>query len=801
MSEAEVRQQMREEWNERAREDAHYFVAFGRRDQDDEEFFATAADLVRELETELKRLPPAVPGETRRALEIGCGPGRLMRPMSRHFDEIHGIDVSDEMIAKARQKLRQVPHAHPHHASGSDLSMFPDRHFDFVYSYAVFQHIPSGEVVFSYLRETVRVLKPGGVARLHINGLPKTSKAYTTWAGVRISGDEVRAFAREHNIRLLCLTGEDTQYMWTTWQKDGALMEPSGAPSIRAISNAFSSEQAVPSSGRLACAALSIENLPRECDLNSLAAMVDGVPCKVCYIGPRSHNRLSQVNVFLPAGVRTGLLPVRLDWRGERLCPEKYVRVIGPGPAVPRLTALSDAVNLLSPQRIESGLIKATIEEVDDIETFRATVDGLPVQEIDTFRTDPLAERWEVNFRVPRLPAGGHVLEVFLGRRMLTRMGILLTLLVGCLMAADSPESLLRKALETKTGMVTLPAGEIVVGREVQLPPDAHDLDIRGSNTTIKASEYFRGRALLVIPGGRNIRVHDLTLDGNRDALGRMLSLPAGGAPYSRLLPGNGIVAEAVTGLEIFNVKAGHVPTFAVLVNGGHNVKLHDIEVSDSGFFTPQRKNNATGGIALENGSTDFEIRHCRFGGLRGTGITVRGSERGLVAENEFAVIARDGVQVFDSKTVTVEGNSIRQIGFPLEEVDGRATCVTLTRVTGGEVRGNICAETLLGAITIGGIGIKVTGNHLTALNIAHRDTSGIYLEAGTLNATVEGNEISGSGMGNHCVGAAPEVVLKSSRILRNECSDEASVARLWFPDSPEWPALPRDLWPHAIRH
>ena len=49
--------------------------------------------------------------------------------------------------------------------------------------------------------------------------------------------------------------------------------------------------------------------------------------------------------------------------------------------------------------------------------------------------------------------------------------------------------------------------------------------------------------------------------------------------------------------------------------------------------------------------------------------------------------------------------------------------------------------------------------------------------------------------------GAAPEVVLKSSRILRNECSDEASVARLWFPDSPEWPALPRDLWPHAIRH
>jgi hypothetical protein len=82
--------------------------------------------------------------------------------------------------------------------------------------------------------------------------------------------------------------------------------------------------------------------------------------------------------VFLPAGVRTGLLPVRVEWHGQRLCPDRYMRVIPPGPSVPRLTALSDAVNLLSPQRIESGLIKATIEEVDAIETFRGEVDGIP---------------------------------------------------------------------------------------------------------------------------------------------------------------------------------------------------------------------------------------------------------------------------------------------------------------------------------------------------------------------------------------------------------------------------------------
>jgi ubiquinone/menaquinone biosynthesis C-methylase UbiE len=764
-----VHDQMRAEWNERAREDANYFVAFGRREQDDEEFFSTAADLVRELETELKRLPDT-PRDERRALEIGCGPGRLLRPMSRHFAEIHGIDVSDEMIAKARGKLRNTPNAFPHHASGSDLSLFPDNHFDFVYSYAVFQHIPSSDVVFSYLRETVRVLRPGGVARLHINGLPKTSKSYTTWEGVRIGSGEVHAFARQHNIRLLSLTGAGTQYMWTTWQKPAAVR-------IRSLTNAFSSEQAVPASGRMACVALTVENLPEACDLNSLVAFFDEAPGTICYVGPLGHNGLSQVNIFLPKPVRTGLLPVRLEHFGQRLCADGYVRVIPPGPAVPRLTALSDAINLLSPQVIESGLIKATMEEVDNIESFHATVDSLPVREVETFRTDPLAERWEVNFRVPDLPKGGHVLEVSLGKRLLARMGILLTLALSSLFAADPTEAQLRKALEAKTGVITLPAGEILLSREVVLTPDIHDLEIRGANTTLKASDTFRGRALLVLTAGKNIRIHDLNLDGNRDVTGRMMALPPAGTMYSRALPGNGIVAEGVTGLEIYNLKAHHIPTFALLLNTSHNIKLHDVEVSDSGGFNPRRRNNATGGIALEENTTDFEIRHNRFGGLRGTGITLRGTERGRLTDNEFAVIARDGIRIADSKNITVDTNQIRQIGFPAEELDGRATCIALDHVTSGELRGNTCAETLLGAFVLSGAGIKVTGNHLTALNIAHRDTSGIYLEPGTQSVIIEGNVISGSGMGNHCVGAAPGMDLKSSRILKNDCSDEVSVA------------------------
>ena len=409
---------MREEWNARAKEDAHYYVAFGRRGQDDAEFFGTARDLVRELEGELKRLGPRREGETRRALEIGCGPGRLLRPISRHFDEIHGVDVSDEMAALARSKLADIPHAQVHAASGSDLTLFSDGYFDFVYSYAVFQHIPSEEVVWSYWRETIRVLKPGGIARLHINGLPKTSKVYSTWEGARIGSEEVRAFTAQADVRLLSLTGIDTQYMWTTWRRLESCR-------IRSACNAFSSEQAVPASGRMACAALTIAGLPEESDLNSLRVWIDGAAKAPCYVGPRGQNGLTQVNVFLPSGVRTGLLPVWMELNGRRLGEPHKLRVIPPGPAVPRLTALSDAINLCSPQRVESGLMKATIEEVDDISSFVATVDGIAATDLDTFRTDPLCERWEVNFRIPsEIGAGGHVLELRLGTRRLALTGI-----------------------------------------------------------------------------------------------------------------------------------------------------------------------------------------------------------------------------------------------------------------------------------------------------------------------------------------------------------------------------------------
>ncbi|HTS24403.1 MAG TPA: class I SAM-dependent methyltransferase [Bryobacteraceae bacterium] len=422
MIDPEVLEQMRGDWNSRAHEDARYYVAFGRRGQQDEEFFASAADVVRLLEQELKRLPREIPPEQRRALEVGCGPGRLMRPMSRNFGEIHGVDVSDEMIRLAEERFHGASRIHLHLTSGADLSPLVSGHFHFVYSYAVFQHIPSREVVLHYLDEIRRVLTRGGIARLHFNGLPPDSKAPNTWEGVRFSRQEIADYAREHDFQLLALEGAGTQYMWTTWRKQPAgwraSLKNTGSPAgVQRCGDAHTGEPAVPASGRFAYVSFWMEGLPADCDINDLRIGFDGQLGTVCYIGPTDAG-LSQLNVLLPPRVRTGIVPVELQWLGKPLTKPVWLRIIPPAPAVPRLCSVSDATNLLAGRRIESGLVKLVLEDLPETEIVKAEVDGRPVADLERFSTDAMTGRFEVNFRLPAdLARGSHNVHVLHGTR------------------------------------------------------------------------------------------------------------------------------------------------------------------------------------------------------------------------------------------------------------------------------------------------------------------------------------------------------------------------------------------------
>ncbi len=447
---------MREDWDRRAQEDAQYYVAFGRRRQSAEEFFASAADVLRELRSEFSRFPPGRRLDELAALEIGCGPGRLMLPLSREFGRIAGVDVSSEMVDLAKRNLADAPNASVSRSSGSDLRDFDDASVDFVYSYAVFQHIPSREVVLSYLREAVRALKPGGVLKAQVSSLPREGEAAEppvagwtlrsgvprrtanelglpdTWSGVSFSGEEVAAFCREHGMRLLALDGFETQYLWFTAQKPDGTQQRESAPAVIAgIGNTFTDDKVIPAAGRFASASLWVRNLPRRADLNRLRVLIDGVEVAPAYLGWRESEILDQVNVYLPPGVRTGMVPAALVVDGAAICAPKPMRVIPAAPLLPRIVSLSDGVNLLSDLSIETRTLKVGIEEAPQQDAasvaaaFSARLGETALTDVRAFCVDPLARRFEVNLQIPEsVEPGVYNLECRLGERRFAPVGL-----------------------------------------------------------------------------------------------------------------------------------------------------------------------------------------------------------------------------------------------------------------------------------------------------------------------------------------------------------------------------------------
>ena len=95
------------------------------------------------------------------------------------------------------------------------------------------------------------------------------------------------------------------------------------------------------------------------------------------------------------------------------------------GPSVPRITTITDGINLLSGTRIVTGSVKVTMHEVADPRPFRATVDGFDALETETFCADPISQRYEFNFRLPEsIGPGPHEVRVSLGKRTFAPLAI-----------------------------------------------------------------------------------------------------------------------------------------------------------------------------------------------------------------------------------------------------------------------------------------------------------------------------------------------------------------------------------------
>src|SRR5258708_7394351 len=104
------------------------------------------------------------------------------------------------------------------------------------------------------------------------------------------------------------------------------------------------------------------------------------------------------------------------------------------------------------------------------------------------------------------------------------------------------------------TGSVRLPAGVIEIHSELALPDGAHDVEISGPGSILRAANDFHGRAIFTSRSGTRIRFRDFTVDGNRDAIEQRAGLPDFSTPFSRFTVNNGILIEGASDATISGV-------------------------------------------------------------------------------------------------------------------------------------------------------------------------------------------------------------------------------------------------------
>jgi SAM-dependent methyltransferase len=166
---------MRRFWDARAKENAFYFIDNRLRYHapDVDRFWAEGK---RDLEHVLNALDLEI-DSTMVVVDIGCGVGRLTRPLSARAARVLGIDVSEEMLARARELNRDLDNVQWLRGDGTSLSPIRDSSVDACISHVVFQHIPDPAVILGYVREMGRVLRRGGWAAFVVSNDPRAHGA------------------------------------------------------------------------------------------------------------------------------------------------------------------------------------------------------------------------------------------------------------------------------------------------------------------------------------------------------------------------------------------------------------------------------------------------------------------------------------------------------------------------------------------------------------------------------------------------------------------------------------------------
>jgi ubiquinone/menaquinone biosynthesis C-methylase UbiE len=89
----------------------------------------------------------------KRILDIGCGLGMYVSQFRQFSDDVHGVDIDPDKIARASESLPNL------HVSPAEELPFDDDSFDIILLNEVIEHVDDDRQT---IREAYRVLAPGG---------------------------------------------------------------------------------------------------------------------------------------------------------------------------------------------------------------------------------------------------------------------------------------------------------------------------------------------------------------------------------------------------------------------------------------------------------------------------------------------------------------------------------------------------------------------------------------------------------------------------------------------------------------
>jgi len=125
-----------------------------------------------------------------RALDFGCGVGRLVLPLAERCKEVTGVDVSPSMLAEARRNCDAAGAMGVQLLQSDDDLSAVTGLFDFIHTYIVLQHIPvaRGERLVGKLAAK---LAPGGIGMFHVpytTGRQRLRSRILYWLRMKVPG-------------------------------------------------------------------------------------------------------------------------------------------------------------------------------------------------------------------------------------------------------------------------------------------------------------------------------------------------------------------------------------------------------------------------------------------------------------------------------------------------------------------------------------------------------------------------------------------------------------------------------------